>query len=149
MTLTLCPLHRDEAAAFVLEHHRHLPRVGPGYKFALGALDDDGGVVGVIIVGRPLSRHLDDSWTLEVTRLASTGARNVCSFLYGAAWRAARALGYRRLVTYTLESEPGTSLRAAGWREVGSVRPGRWGRTARPRIETGPLLAKRRWEVSA
>ena len=69
--------------------------------------------MGVVIVGRPVSRYLDDGWTLEVNRLCTDGSRNACSMLYGAAWRAARAMGYKRLITYILESECGASKRAA------------------------------------
>lgn len=85
-----------------------------GHKFSIGCVAD-GELVGVVIAGRPVSRYLDDGLTLEVTRLCSTGEKNACSILYGAAARAARAMGYRRIITYTLDSEDGTSIRAAGW----------------------------------
>ena len=88
----------------------------------------DGVVVGVVIVGRPVSRHLDDGHTVEVTRLATDGSRNACSMLYGAAIRAARAMGYGRIVTYTLASECGASLRAVGFLPVAKVRAETWGR---------------------
>lgn len=86
------------------------------------------------IVGRPVARHLDDGATLEVTRTASDGTRHASSLLYGAAWRAAKALGYRRLVTYTQDGESGASLRGAGWRVIAS-RPPRagWHTPSRPR----------------
>lgn len=90
--------------------------------------------MGVAIVGRPVSRHLDDGWTLEVNRLCTDGSRNACSALYAAAWRAARAMGYKRLVTYILESENGASLRAAGWKCVG-----------RPAACAGQDTDARRW----
>ncbi|EPL0580229.1 XF1762 family protein [Pseudomonas aeruginosa] len=99
------------------QHHRHHGPV-QGHKFSLG-LAADGRIVGVAIVGRPVARHLDDGMTLEVTRCCTDGARNGCSKLYGAAWRATRALGYRRLLTYILASEAGASLRASGWHLVG------------------------------
>lgn len=102
---------------------------------------------GVAIVGRPVSRHVQDGWTCEVTRLATDGAKNACSMLYGAAWRAARALGWRRMVTYTLATEPGTSLVAAGWRVVGQTDPESWSRKDRPRVDHAPLQAKLRWEA--
>lgn len=118
-----------------------------GHKFALGASDEEGRIVGVVIVGRPVARRLDDGLTLEVTRCATDGTRNAASFLLGAAWRACRALGFRRLVTYTLEEEPGTSLRAAGFRELGRAgKPRGWG-ASRPRVETTPEQFKIRWEV--
>lgn len=100
------------------------------------------------IVGRPVARNLDDGWTLEALRVCTTGESNVCSFLYGACWRATRALGYRKLVTYTLASEPGTSLRAAGWRVVGEVKPQTWDRPNRAR-DPGDPQERLRWEVAA
>lgn len=96
--LEVVPMTLKEANAFVEQYHRHH---GPvvGHKFSIGCSDGEK-IVGVVIVGRPVSRHLDDGWTLEVNRLCSDGTRNVCSMLYAAAWRAARAMGYKRLVTY-------------------------------------------------
>lgn len=116
-------------------------------KFAIAAAAGDE-LLGVAIVGRPVARHLDDGWTLEVLRLCTTGARNVCSWLYARCWRAARALGYRKLVTYTLASEPGSSLRAAGWRIVGQVSPQTWDRPNRAR-DPGDPQERLRWEVAA
>jgi hypothetical protein len=77
------------------------------------------------------------------------GAPNACSFLPGVAWRAARALGYRRLVTDTLAAKPGSSLRAAGWRLTGQVAPRSWSWPSRPRTDTHPLVARCRWEIAA
>ena len=110
--LHLLPVSLRTANAFVLAHHRHHHPV-QGAKFALAVtLADSDLIRGVAIVGRPVSRHLDDGWTLEVTRLCTDGAPNACSKLYGAAWKVARALGYIRLITYTLSDEGGASLRA-------------------------------------
>jgi hypothetical protein len=103
--------------------------------------------VGVVIVGKPVARMLADGWTCEVTRLASDGTKNACSMLYRAAWRAARAMGYRRLVTYTLAEEPGTSLRAAGFRLIGEAGGGSWSRKDRPRVDLHPTELKLRWEL--
>lgn len=143
--MEIVPMSRLEAQEFVSAHHRHhKPAVGD--KFCIGVAD--GGVIrGVVVVGRPVARHLDDGWTLEVTRCCTDGVKNGCSMLYGAAWRAARALGYRRLVTYTLASEGGVSLRAAGWRVVGETAGGSWSRSLRPRVDTHPLQGKLRWEA--
>ncbi len=129
--LALLPLKFEDAAAFVREHHRHhTPPVG--HKFSLGAVLD-GQLVGVAIVGRPVSRMRDDGRTLEVTRLTTDGTKNACSFLYGAAARATFALGYSRIGTYILKSEPGTSLRAAGWKLIGEARGGKsWNTTQQP-----------------
>src|SRR5690606_4834658 len=117
MSLQIVPVRLHEAKAFVERHHRH-HKPPQGGLFAIGAAED-GEDVGEVIVGRPDSRMLGGGWTAEVTRCCSDGTRNAPSMLYRAAWRAARALGYRRLVTYTLPEEGGASLRAAGWRLIG------------------------------
>lgn len=145
--LALVPCTLREARAFVDEHHRH-HRAPQGGLFAVG-LAHDGVVVGVVIVGKPVARMLADGWTAEVTRLCVVDAPNGCSMLYAAAWRAARAIGYRRLVTYTLPEEGGTSLRAAGWRLVGEAGGGSWSRVDRPRVDTHPTQGKLRWEMAA
>lgn len=144
--LTIVPLKRDEAQAFIQQHHRHhTPAIGD--VFRLGVADEDGKVRGVAMVGRPVARHLDDGWTLEVNRVATDGCPNACSALYGAAWRAARALGWRKLVTYTIASEPGTSLRAAGWKLIGEAGGGSWNVPSRPRVDVNPTQMKLRWEA--
>ncbi len=145
MRLELVPMTISDANAFVEQHHRtHKP--AHSYLFAVGvAIGSD--VVGVAIVGRPVARLLEDGWTAEVVRCTTTGQANACSMLYGASWRAARALGYRRLITYTLAEEPGTSLRASGWRVVGKTKGGTWNRQARPRVDRHPTQAKLRWEA--
>lgn len=142
----LMPVTLREASAFVERHHRH-HKPPQGGLFAVGCGDTE--VRGVAIVGRPVARMLNDGWTAEVTRLATDGSRNACSMLYGAAWRAARALGYRRLVTYTLPEEGGASLRASGWTCIGEAGGGSWSRTSRPRVDAHPTQAKLRWEMSA
>lgn len=109
--IELVPISLKEANAFVEQHHRHHKPV-VGHKFSVAAAKD-GKVVGVAIVGRPVSRHLDDGWTLEVNRLCTDGTRNACSFLYAAAWRCARNMGYKKLITYILDTETGSSLKAA------------------------------------
>lgn len=97
-SLQLLPVSLRCANAFVQEHHRH-HRPVQGAKFAIAvALSGSDGICGVAIVGRPVARHLDHSWTLEVTRLCTNGAPNACSKLYSAAWKAAKALGYTRLI---------------------------------------------------
>lgn len=151
MTEPLClrPVTIRGARAFVAEHHRH-HRAPAGGLFAVGVARGEG-LVGVAIIGRPVARGLDDGATAEVTRVAVLpDVRNACSMLYGAAWRAARALGYRRMVTYTMSTEPGTSLRAAGWRPVARTEGGEWSRPSRPRARaTFPTIPKIRWEVAA
>ena len=142
--LSLVPVSLREANEFVCQHHRHHKPV-TGHKFSLGCMRE-GQLVGVAIVGRPVSRYLDDGLTLEVNRLCSTGEKNVCSFLYGAAARAGKALGYQRIVTYTLDTEPGTSLRAAGWECMGLAGGKRWTGTRRPAVDLYPAQMKLRYE---
>lgn len=135
--LQAVPVDLDEANAFVARHHRHHKAV-VGHKFSIGAAMGEE-IVGVAIVGRPVSRRRDDGMTLEVTRLCTDGTRNACSFLYGASARAAFALGFKRIGTYILKSEGGGSVKAAGWRLIGET-PGRsWSVKSRPRVDTHPL----------
>ena len=144
--MEIVPMTLAEANAFVAEHHRHHKPV-PGAKFCLGVAESDT-VVGVAIIGRPVARMLDDGWTLEVNRTCVLeGYKNANSMLYGAAWRAAKALGYRRLITYTLPHEGGASLRGAGWKCVGEAGGGSWSRRLRPRVDTHPTQVKFRWEA--
>lgn len=145
--LVVVPITWRDAAAYVQLHHRHSARPH-GYRAAIAAAVGDE-VVGVAILGRPINKTLDDGWTLEVLRCCTEGHPNANSFLYGASWRLARALGYRRAVTYTLKSESGSSLKAAGWQIVGEVRPQTWDRRLRPRIDKHELQERFRWEVSA
>lgn len=137
----------DEANAFVSAHHRHHKPV-IGHLFSLGAVLGEQ-IVGVAIVGRPVARMRDDGVTAEITRLCTDGTRNACSFLYGAAARAAFALGFRRVGTYILASEPGASLTAAGWRLIGEAGGGSWSRDSRPRVDTHPTQGKLLFEVTA
>ncbi len=145
MTLTVQPISMAEANRYVETHHRH-HRPVRGCLFCV-AVNDGERVVGVAIVGRPKARMLQDGYTAEVVRVATDGTRNACSALYGAAWRAARAIGYRRLVTYTLPEEGGASLRGAGWHCVGKAGGGSWDRKARPRVDLHPTQEKIRWEA--
>lgn len=146
--LHLIPVTLRQARAFVAAHHRHLPPPA-GHRFSIGAATDTGHLVGVVIVGRPVARHLDDGVTAEAVRLATTGLPNTCSLLLAAAWRAARALGYRRLVTYTRTDEPGTSLRAAGFRTEATVPASTgWSRPSRTRPDRGADHTPRlRWAL--
>ena len=141
------PLKLSEANAFVELHHRHHKPV-VGHKFSIGAAKN-GALVGVAIVGRPVSRHRDDGMTLEVTRLCTDGTKNACSFLYGAAARATFALGYQRLGTYISSKEGGASLRAVNWKLIQQT-PGRsWSVLSRPRVDKHPLGQKELWEYTA
>lgn len=143
MGLIIVPISLKEANVFVAKHHRHHAPV-VGHKFSVAVADDMllgrddcTGICGVAIVGRPVARGND-------------GTRNACSTLYGAAWRATRALGYARLITYTLPDEGGASLRGAGWHLVGARGGGNWNTPARPRIDTAAHLRGQKllWEVT-
>lgn len=150
--LEIVPCKRAEAVAFIREHHRHHPP-SLGDVFCLAVADEDGEIRGVAQVGRPTARGSDDAWTLEVTRLATDGCENAGSALYGAAWRAARALGWRRLITYTLAAESGSSLRAAGWKVIGEREARSWATSsvARPRVDTYVATGQQKliWEAVA
>lgn len=116
MALHIRPITLRAACAFIVQHHRHNkpPR---GHKFSVAAYDGDT-LVGVATAGRPIARHFDDGFTLEVNRTCTDGTRNANSLLYGAVWQAAKAMGYRKCITYTQADETGASLRAVGWRRV-------------------------------
>lgn len=143
--LTLQPIDWDEAIEFVSRFHRH-HKPPQGWKFGI-AVNDGQKVVGVVIVGRPVARHLDNGITLEVTRCCTDGTKNACSMLYSAAWRAAKAMGYSRLITYTLISESGSSLKAAGWKTIGETGGGSWNRPKRIRVDKHPMQLKLLWEA--
>jgi len=145
--LSITPITLREARSWVDRYHRHhgAPRGGI-FALAVSAGPD---VRGVAIVGRPVARNSADGWTAEVTRCCTDGSRNAPSMLYGAAWRAVRAMGYRRLITYTLPEEGGASLRASGFRLIGEAGGGSWSRETRPRIDMHPTQAKLRWELTA
>lgn len=128
------------------QHHRHHKPV-VGHKFSIGCTAD-GRLVGVAIVGRPVSRYLDNGLTLEVNRLCTDGTKNACSMLYAAAWRAARAMGYQKIITYTLDTESGASLRATGWTCAGLAGGKRWTGSRRPAADLYPAQMKYRYEKS-
>jgi hypothetical protein len=147
--LRVVPVARERAYAAIRAWHRH-HRPPLGYRYAVGCA---AGVrlVGVATAGRPVARALDDGRTIEVTRVATDGTRNACSLLYGACWRAARALGYTRAITYTMDSESGASLRGAGWLHAATraARPG-WDMPGRRRTDEAYLSADRLlWVVEA
>jgi hypothetical protein len=153
MTLQATPLTLKNANAFVAEHHRHNKPV-VGHRFSIGAVADQC-LVGVAIVGRPISRNFDYQEVAEVLRLCVMDAspKNTCSFLYGACWRAWKAMGGRRIITYTLARESGASLRGAGWvrsREISARNQADWtnrGGNRVPQLVVGE--AKIRWEAGA
>ncbi len=144
MSLRLRPTTLREANAYVARLHRHSKPVR-GEKFSVAVTDDDG-LRGVAIAGRPISRELDDGFTIEILRVCTDGARNACSKLYSACCRAAEGMGYLIAVTYTLASESGASLRAAGFRPVAEVKDRQWDCASRPHAERDLIGDKVRWE---
>ena len=149
LALHLQPIGLRAANAFVAAHHRHH---GPtrGHKFSIAVADAQGRIRGVAIAGRPVARRLDDGAHLEVLRVCTDGTPNVCSMLYGAVRRAAKAMGYRpeQIITYTLEGEDGASLRAAGWQLDGLSGGGSWDRPSRLRVDAHPTERKFRWHAT-
>lgn len=145
--LEVVPITLRAANDIITAHHRHHKKV-QGAKFAIG-LTDGSEIVGVATVGRPVARMLDNGRTAEVTRVCVlNGHQNACSMLYGACWRAARAMGYKRLITYILASETGTSLKASGYKELGVAGGGSWSRSSRPREDKHPTEQKKLFEVT-
>jgi hypothetical protein len=147
-TLNLRPVTFAEAKVFIAAHHRH-HGVPQGLLWAHGVEDDSGQLVGVATVGRPVARNLDDGYTCEVTRLCTNGYANGCSALYSAAKRAADAKGFRRILTYILDTEDGTSLRAAGWQLIGETSGGSWSRPSRGRKDKHPTCKKLKYGLGA
>lgn len=144
MRLRARPLELKQANAFVDSLHRHHDPVHRD-KYRIGC-ELDGKLVGVVQVGRPVSRILDDGTTLEVTRLCTDGTKNVCSFLYSKAARIAKELGYSKIITYILDTESGDSLLATGWHlEADGVGGHSWNTPSRPRQTTAPTCKKRRF----
>tara|TARA_R100001440_G_scaffold58385_1_gene78193 strand:- start:240 stop:698 length:459 start_codon:yes stop_codon:yes gene_type:complete len=151
MSLKIIPISIKEANEFVLNFHRH-SKPTQGGKFAIGATTEN--LVGVAIVGRPISRRLDNTFTAEVLRVcvSETSPKNTCSFLYGRCWRIWQQMGGNKLITYTLKKESGASLKGVGWKIMGET--GGWknnkGWTTRPQREWQPIYGqlKFRWEIS-
>ena len=133
MSLSIRPIILRDANAYVAQHHRHnLPT--NGHKWSLACYDGDR-LCGVAIAGQPIARKLDDGLTIEIRRVCTDGTYNACSILYGACARVAKAMGYKRIITYTLQSEPGTSLKASGFINEGEAGGVSWNMPSRPREE--------------
>jgi hypothetical protein len=147
LSLRLVPVSFADAKQFIVDWHRH-HRPPPGHKFSVGVATEEDVLVGVAVAGRPVARAYDDGLTLEVTRSATDGHRNANSMLYGAIARAAFALGYRRVVTYTQDGESGASLRAAGWRVIAQRPPRKgWDTPSRRRENKNAGIARTLWEA--
>lgn len=151
--MKLKPISLKVGKEFVKAHHRH-NKPHTGHKFSIGLIDDDGNLIGVISVGRPVSRVLDDGFTAEVSRSCTLGHKNANSMLYGAAWRACKAMGYKRCVTYTQKDESGASLRAAGWVVDEVLKPRKsWGESSKSskvkRDDRFGGIARVRWVIKS
>lgn len=141
--LEIRPIHLTPAKEFVAQYHRHnIPPVGG--KFAVGCYEDDR-LCGVAICGRPTARRSDDGYTLEIYRNCTDGTRNACSKLYGAACKIAKDMGYKRVITYTLSSENGASLRASNFIHEGEAGGMAWTGTRRRNYYVSPEEMKNRW----
>lgn len=147
--LKIIPIFQKAAFEFIKKHHRHHTKpVGSVFQIAVGVITENElfekstKIHGVAVVGRPVARRLQDGFTLEVTRLCTDGYPNACSMLYGACWRVARELGYKKLITYILDTEPGTTLHAAGFKLIGKRGGGSWSVPSRKRIDKHPTQGK-------
>lgn len=136
-------LELKQANDFVERLHRHHDPVYRD-KFRIGC-EENGQLVGVVQLARPVSRVLDDGSTIEVVRLCTDGTPNVCSFLYSRAARIAKEMGYKKIITYILDNENGVSLKAAGWHKEVDTKGHHWSCPSRPRKTTAPTCNKQRW----
>jgi hypothetical protein len=144
--LKIVSLELKQANAFVEQHHRH-HKPARGHRFSIGCVDADGVLRGACIVGRPVARAVNHTEVLEVTRLVTDGTFNACSILYGADARAGKAIGYKKIQTYILEDESGTTLKASGWTMVAMTQGGQWTHTdGKLRRTDQPTCRKARWE---
>ena len=150
MNFNIIPLKLREANDFIIEHHRHNKK-SQGHRFSLGALYKNN-LIGVAVVGRPVARKLDDQFVAEVLRVCikDPAPKNACSYLYGRCWRVWQSMGGKKLITYTLASESGSSMRAVGWKKVSETKPFKEGKgwTTRKNREWQPVNSqlKFRWE---
>lgn len=142
--MEVIPITFREANQFVSDNHRHHPPVR-GCKFAIGLVNDYDELIGVAICGRPVARYMDDGKTLEINRLCTDGTRNACSMLYGACCRIGKAMGYKRVITYILDTEDGASLRASNFELHGIVKAQSWSRKSRQRDDISPICNKKRY----
>lgn len=141
------PLTLAQANTFIAAMHRH-HKPAQGHRFSIGVLDRERTLVGVAIVGRPVARGCDPYYTAEVTRLCTNGEKNACSFLYAASARVCKEMGFTKIQTYILDSEPGVTLTAAGWEHEADTPGGDWNQSAAykgKRRTDQPQCAKQRW----
>lgn len=136
------PITFREASDFINRNHRH-HKATVGCKFCIGLYNGEK-LIGCAVCGRPVSRYLDNGLTCEINRVCTDGTKNACSMLYGACCRVGKAMGYKKIITYTLESEPGTSLKASNFKNDG-VAGGEIWTGSRKRDNGVPKERKIRW----
>jgi hypothetical protein len=146
VALAVVPCSNARAKEYVNAFHRH-HGASVQARFSAAVVDATGLVRGVVMVGRPVARLLDDGWTLEVNRLATDGCPNACSMLYGVARRVAKEMGYAKLITYIRGDEPGLSLKASGWEYEGPIRARSWDMPGRRREDKTEIVPRGRWSI--
>ena len=141
---SVIPINLKVSNDLVLKLHRH-HKPSVGHRFSLGLVDEEGLLIGAVIVGRPVARNCDPNKIIEVSRLVTDGSKNACSMLYSAAARAAKEMGFEKIQTYILEEELGASLKSSGWKIEALTAGGEWKHTAGPRRTDQPNGRKQRW----
>lgn len=145
--MDIVPIFQREAFDFITKVHRHhIKPVGSIFQLGLSNKGLNDNLIGCAVVGRPVARKIQDGFTCEVTRMCTDGSKNACSKLYSACARIAKEMGYKKIVTYILESETGVSLRASGWKFVRSTPGKSWSVPSRERIDKHPLGVKHLYE---
>ena len=145
-SLRVVPLTLKQANELVAQLHRHHKPV-MGHRFSLGAMTETGALCAAVIVARPVARGVDWRTVAEVNRLVSDGTTNACSFLYGAAARVCREMGFAKIQTYLLDTEPAITMKASGWKLAAITAGGQWtGTNGKPRRQDQPTNPKQRWE---
>lgn len=147
--LYVVPCSKEKAGEFITYQHRHHTPLDFA-SYCLAVCTSDGRVHGVCLIGRTATQHFDgpnNHWAMEVRRVATDGTKNACSILYAAAWHLVSAMGYRKLISYTLPEEGGSSLRALGWRRVDNVGGNSWAHRNKSGVDIHPVGKKTRWEV--
>lgn len=150
--LYVVPCSKEQASDYITHMHRHHLPLDFG-SFCLAVCTSDGTVHGVAIIGRTVTQHMklpgiSNRWIVEVRRVATDGFPNACSALYGSAWRFVREMGYRAIISYTLPSEGGASLRALGWQQVDDVGGNSWAHRGTRGVDIHPTVKKTRWQCT-
>ncbi|MCP1161243.1 MULTISPECIES: XF1762 family protein [Bacillus] len=145
LRLQTIPITLKIAQEFISKFHRH-NQAPQGHKFSIGLWDHDV-LIGVIIAGSPVARHNNNGFTLEITRccLKSSIYRNGISKMIGSVYQVAKAMGYTKIITYTLDHESGDSLKSCGFELEAITSGGSWNSTARKRENKAPTTPKKRW----